>query len=215
MAPSVLTAAVADIAPATGGHTTQHAMAISHLSADEMDATFSPLSSSTITITSLGSSLGFSTSGAKSGARKGVSRHALSKGSDVLESDDSDNDDSDCKEGKACPNDKDGQGGRGMAANLHSYSSANISTAAESTASSASQKSSSLELPRVMMRSVSVDHTRAYGLHMLHSDVAKPSTETAASAADSANTEAELDVEAPTSATAAPALERETSLAPS
>ncbi|KAJ2125228.1 hypothetical protein IW147_001127 [Coemansia sp. RSA 720] len=164
MAPSVLTATVADIASATDGSAARHAMGISHLTADEVDATFSPLSSSTITITSLGSSLGFSTNGAKMGARKDLHSHALSKGADVL---DSDSDDDKVSTG-ASPN-KDSQDFRHS--HLRSYSSANISTAAESSASSASYRSVSLDLPRVVMRSVSVDHTRAYGLHMLHSDV--------------------------------------------
>ncbi|KAJ2410091.1 hypothetical protein J3F80_000830 [Coemansia sp. RSA 2526] len=160
MAPSVLTATVADIVSATNGSAARHAMGISHLTADEVDATFSPLSSSTITITSLGSSLGFSTNGAKMGARKGIRSHALSKGPDVLDSD------SDKASTDASPN-KDSRDFR----HLRSYSSANISTAAESSASSASYRSVSLDLPRVVMRSVSVDHTRAYGLHMLHGDV--------------------------------------------
>ncbi|KAJ2500215.1 hypothetical protein GGH96_002908 [Coemansia sp. RSA 1972] len=170
MAPSVLTATIADIASATDGSAARHAMGISHLTADEVDATFSPLSSSTITITSLGSSLGFNSNGAKLGARKGIHTHALSKGADVLDCDSD-------KASEASPS-KESQDFRHM----RSYSSANISTAAESSASS-SYRSVSMDVPRVVMRSVSVDHTRAYGLHMLHSDVGASTgpTETAGS----------------------------------
>ncbi|KAJ2311026.1 hypothetical protein IWW54_002870, partial [Coemansia sp. RSA 2705] len=70
-------------------------------------------------------------------------------------------------------------------ARSRSYSSANISTAAESAASGSSR--GSVDLARAAMRSVSVDCTREYGLHMLHGDVAGPrAAETAAGAEDAA-----------------------------
>ncbi|KAJ2450927.1 hypothetical protein EV183_003959 [Coemansia sp. RSA 2336] len=126
-----------------GGIAAKHAMGIS-----SDDDAFSPLSSSTITIASLGSTLGLNMPGLGKAAPKRANKHALSRGSDMADSDESASTSSEKRQSK----------------HIGSYSSANISTAAESAAS----HKSSEELAGGM-RSVSVDHTQAYGgLQMVH-----------------------------------------------
>ncbi|KAJ2847759.1 hypothetical protein IWW36_003687 [Coemansia brasiliensis] len=167
MAPLLITATMADttsVAATNSSVAAKHAMGISGMMGDDVDTTFSPLSSSTITIASLGSTLGLNVPGiGKHAAHKGTSKHALSKGSDIA---DSDND----EDASSSSSSKDG---KQQSKHMRSYSSANISTAAESASSS---HKSSVELSGMQqggMRSVSVDHTRAYsGLQMVHKGAA-------------------------------------------
>ncbi|KAJ2158493.1 hypothetical protein GGF46_003731 [Coemansia sp. RSA 552] len=157
-----MAAAVADPLSATKSVAAKHAVP-AYLISDDVEAAFSPLSSSTITITSLGSSLGFGSSSPIAGAKPDAKsapvtadhqpNYILTKGADR-----SDDDGSDAGHGL---------GIRGVVGlNARSYSSANISTAAESSPSSASDNGS-LEMTRGGMRSVSADHTREYGLQAL------------------------------------------------
>ncbi|KAJ2616725.1 hypothetical protein H4S08_000661 [Coemansia sp. RSA 1365] len=162
----------------------KHSMGLNHQISDEVEATFSPLSSSTITIASLGSSLGYgnnkgSDAGVKSPVRRGFGSHALSKGADALDSDEeaSTDDGSGGGFGSASTSgasshmrvkDAKDLGLRDMGPNSRSYSSANTSSTAGSPSSPSSRNS--VELPHVAMRSVSVDHARAYGLQVLPTD---------------------------------------------
>ncbi|KAJ2804750.1 hypothetical protein H4R20_002380 [Coemansia guatemalensis] len=176
--------------PADAHNHTKHNMGVTHLMSEEVEAAFSPLSSSTITIASLGSSLGYgnnkgSDAGAKSPVRKGIGSHALSKGADTLDSDEeaATDDGSGGGFGSASSHarEKDARdlGLRDMGPNSRSYSSANMSSTAGSPSSVSSRDS--VELPHVGMRSVSVDHAPAYGLHMLPPGLRNaPSNNTAA-----------------------------------
>ncbi|KAJ2670168.1 hypothetical protein IWW42_004126 [Coemansia sp. RSA 1085] len=150
-----------DAAATHGSVAAKHAMGISSMSDDDA---FSPLSSSTITIASLGSTLGLNMPGLGKVAQKGASKHALSKGSDIADSDNDEDASTSSRSEKR------------QSKHIGSYSSANISTAAES----ASSHKSSVELSSGM-RSVSVDHTRAYsGLQMVHKGAAAHESQEAA-----------------------------------
>ncbi|KAJ2083391.1 hypothetical protein H4R24_000868 [Coemansia sp. RSA 988] len=177
MASSVVATAIANVAPTAEVHNhTKHTMGVTHLMSEEVEATFSPLSSSTITIASLGSSLGYangkgSDAGAKSPGRKSTGSHALSRGANTLDSDEEAVTDDGHGDGfgsaSSHAREKDARdlGLRDMGSNSRSYSSANMSSTAGSPSSVSSRDS--VELPHVGMRSVSVDHAPAYGLHML------------------------------------------------
>ncbi|KAJ2704487.1 hypothetical protein FB645_003209 [Coemansia sp. IMI 203386] len=136
--------------------------------------TFSPLSSSTITIASLGSSLGLKTP--NSGLAFGHSNSETSgdaasnyvQGKLPIDDDDDHDDDSDrfgsIDEGFDSSADAGKSLGiRGIGANPNSYSSANMS----STVSNSS--GGSIEMPAIGMRSVSADYTSAYGLQIRNS----------------------------------------------
>ncbi|PIA18532.1 hypothetical protein COEREDRAFT_79584 [Coemansia reversa NRRL 1564] len=162
----------------------KHTMGDNHQISGEVEATFSPLSSSTITIASLGSSLGYgnnkrSDAGTRSPVRRGIGSHALSKGADAIDSDEEATTDDGNGGGfgtastsgassHICVKGTRDMGLREMSANSQSYSSANPSSTAGSPSSPSSRNS--VELPHVAMRSVSVDYARAYGLQMLPSD---------------------------------------------
>ncbi|KAJ2732858.1 hypothetical protein IW152_003514 [Coemansia sp. BCRC 34962] len=143
--------------------------ALVKLAAEEVDSAFSPLSSSAITIASLGSSLGYG-SGAK--RHSGVS-HARQPVDQALGTDSNSLLDGIEEQHSA------GQLGlRGAAATTAQddslvTSSGNMSTAVSSSAASShSSKSStssagpSVGMSKVNMRSVSVDYAHAYGLHI-------------------------------------------------
>ncbi|KAJ2744385.1 hypothetical protein GGI20_003017 [Coemansia sp. BCRC 34301] len=137
--------------------------ALLRLAAEEVDTAFSPLSSSAITIASLGSSLGYgSSSDAKRESGGGYARQPVDKA---------------LQENEQLPARQLGLRGASAASTQDDSlvtSSANLSTAVSSSAvSSHSSKSSSssagptVDMSRATnMRSVSVDYARAYGLHM-------------------------------------------------
>ncbi|KAJ2035359.1 hypothetical protein H4S03_004369 [Coemansia sp. S3946] len=138
--------------------------ALVKLAADEVDTAFSPLSSSAITIASLGSSLGYG-----SGAKRNSGTNRVRQPVDKLLGADSTVEEE--------QHDASQLGLRGAVAAAQDdslvTSSANLSTAVSSSAvSSHSSKSStssagpSMNMTKVNMRSVSVDYARAYGLHI-------------------------------------------------
>ncbi|KAJ2810048.1 hypothetical protein H4S07_002900, partial [Coemansia furcata] len=137
--------------------------ALVKLAAEEVDTAFSPLSSSAITIASLGSSLGYG-SGSKH-VRQPVDKVLGTDRNSLLE----DNDDRHSASRLGLR----GAAASGTQDDSLVTSSANLSTAVSSSAvSSHSSKSStssagpSMGMSKVNMRSVSVDYARAYGLHM-------------------------------------------------
>ncbi|KAJ2506965.1 hypothetical protein IWW47_001327 [Coemansia sp. RSA 2052] len=148
--------------------------ALMKLAADEADTAFSPLSSSAITIATLGSSLGYGSSG--SGAKRKSGAHARQPVDKALGADSS----SSIREEEEEQRPARQLGLRAAAASADrqddslATSSVNLSTAVSSSAvSSHSSKSSSSSAGPTMgmakvtnMRSVSVDYARAYGLHM-------------------------------------------------
>ncbi|KAJ2749877.1 hypothetical protein GGI19_005425 [Coemansia pectinata] len=143
--------------------------ALVKMAADEVDTAFSPLSSSAITIASLGSSLGYG-SGTKRNSGSSRARQPVDK---VLGADSTLEEDIEERHDAA----QLGLRGAVTAAQDDSLvtSSANLSTAVSSSAvSSHSSKSStssagpSMGMSKVNMRSVSVDYAHAYGLHIKH-----------------------------------------------
>ncbi|KAJ2477708.1 hypothetical protein EV174_004535, partial [Coemansia sp. RSA 2320] len=185
--------------------------ALIKLASDEVDSAFSPLSSSTITIASLGSSLGY---GGNSSSR------APLPATDAMLASDSDSDSSSSSSRVEQHRTTTTQLGlRGISAATTAAaaptaatvaadeslvtSSANLSTAVSSSAASAHSNSSSslslssVSMPRVNMRSVSVDYARAYGLNIRR---------TMASATTDAMDDARTPTVAATEAAPAPAV---------
>ncbi|KAJ1821810.1 hypothetical protein LPJ56_003176, partial [Coemansia sp. RSA 2599] len=164
--------------PESGSPEQHAAMSSLKLKAEDMN-TFSPLSSSTITIASLGSSLGLKTpnsglvfghSSSPETPSDATSNYVQGR---LLPADD-EHEGEDDEDGRFGSIDEgfDGSadaakclGIRGISGNPNSYSSANMS----STVSDSSD--GSIEMPAMGMRSVSADYTSAYGLHIRNSVV--------------------------------------------
>ncbi|KAJ2846258.1 hypothetical protein J3B02_004455, partial [Coemansia erecta] len=153
--------------PESGSPEQHAAMSNLKLNAEDMN-TFSPLSSSTITIASLGSSLGLKTPnsglvfGSSSPETPGNAVNNYVQGKLTI-GDDNDSDDGFAGIDEGFDGAEDAAkslGIRGIAANPNSYSSANMSL----TVSDSSD--GSIEMPAIGMRSVSADYTSAYGLHI-------------------------------------------------